>query len=134
MSEQVSLAIIAICMIVIALAIVVTAAALTVLALRIRKSVVTITNRTQPLISQATDTVKVANDAVNTVKARTDEIMTTAEDTVQDVSRRVKTMSNIVQESISPPIINVASVVTGVSKGLEVLAQMRRRGGNGHGR
>lgn len=132
MSQQLSLAIMAICMIIITLSIMVMAVAVTVLALRTRKSVVTLTNRAGPLISQATETVKTANGVVQSVKAHTDGIMEKAETTVDSITRKVKTTTDIVQESISPPIITAASVMTGVSRGLEALSHMRRRGGNGH--
>lgn len=133
MSQTVSLAIIAICMLVITVAILGTAIALLIVALAAKKSINKLTSRAQPLISQATETVKTANSIANTVKARTEGIIGKAEDTVDDVSRRIKTTTNIIQESISPPMINIASLVTGVSRGLEVLGQSRRRGGNGHG-
>lgn len=125
-------AIIAICMIVIALSILVTAIALTFLAFRVRKSVGTLTVKAQPLISQATETAKAAKGVADTVKNHADGIMAKAEDTVDSVTRKVKATTNIVEESISPPIITVASVLTGVSRGLEVLSHMRKQGGNGH--
>lgn len=132
MSIQVSQTIIAICMIVLTLSIVVVAIALTMLALRLRSSVDTLTKRVQPLITQATETVKTANSVAQTLKAGTQEIVSKAGDTVDNVSRRVKLTSNMIQDSINPPIITLASVMTGLQRGLEVFSQVRRRGGDGH--
>lgn len=134
MSEQVSLAIIAICMLVVTVSIVVVAIVLTIVVLRANKSINTLTKRVQPLIAQANETAKTANGVVQVVKTRTEEIMNTAENTVDTVARKVKITTDIVQESISPPLITVASVMTGVSRGLEVLSQMRGKGGDGHAR
>jgi uncharacterized protein YlxW (UPF0749 family) len=132
MSQQLSLAVMAICMLVITLAILVVSIVSVMLIMRVRKSVTSVTNRAQPLISQATETVKTANSVAQNVKAHADRIMDRAEDTVDSVTRKVKTTSNVIQESVNPSVITVASVLTGVSRGLEVWSQVRRRGGNGH--
>lgn len=132
MSIQVAQTIMAICMIVLTLSIVVAAIALTMLALRLRKSVDTMTNKVQPLITQATETVKTANGVAQTLKVGAQDIIHKTEDTVESVTRRVKVTSGMIQESINAPVITVASVLTGVQRGLEALSQIRRRGGDGH--
>ena len=134
MSVEVSLGIIAICMLVITAYTVAVAIALTLFALRLRKSVTTMTNRVQPLIAQATETVKIVNGVAQSVKDHAEAIMDKAEKTVDNVAQKIKTTTSIIQESISPPIITIASFMTGVSRGLEVLSQVRKRGGDGHAR
>lgn len=124
--------IIAICMIVIAASIMFASIAIVLLALRLRKSVGTLTIKVQPLISQATETAKTAKSIAETAKSHADGILNKAENTVDVVTRKVKTTTNVLQDSLNPPIVTVASVLTGVSRGLEVLSQMRKRGGNGH--
>lgn len=132
MSTQVSLAIIAICMLVITVGTLVLTVPLIMLALSARKSLATITNKTQPLISQVEETVKTANGIAHTVKVRAEGIMDKAETTVDSVSKKVRTTSNIVQQTISPPIISVASLITGISKGLEFFREYQSRKGTSH--
>lgn len=134
MSQQLSLAILAISMLVITFFTVLISVVTVVVLLRLRSSISTLTNRVQPLISQATETVKAANGVADSVKLHADHIMGKAEDAVEDVSRKVKATTNIVHESISPPMVTVASLVTGVSRGLEVWGQVHKRGGNGNAR
>jgi predicted PurR-regulated permease PerM len=134
MSVQVSVGIIAICILVLTFATFIATLVLALLGLRVSRSIATLTNRVQPLVTQATETAKTVNSMAQTVKAHADGIMSKAEDTVDNVAQKVKLTSNIVQESISPPLITAASVITGLSRGLEVLSQLRKRGGNGHAR
>jgi hypothetical protein len=132
MSQQVSLGIMAICLLVITLSILVVSVVTALLLLRLRKAVTTLTNKSQPLISQATEMVRTANGVAQTVKLHADNIMNQAENTVDDVSRRVKSTTNILQESISRPVVSMASVMTGVTRGVEVWNEIRKGGGNGH--
>lgn len=134
MSLQLSLAITAICMLVITFFTVLISVVTVLVLLRLRSSVSTLTIKAQPLISQATETVKTANGIAETVRLHTDHIMGKAENTVEEVTRRVRTTTSMVHESISPPMVTVASLLTGVSRGLEVWGQVHKRGGNGNAR
>jgi uncharacterized protein YoxC len=125
-------AIIAICAIVATVGLIAVAIGIAILAWRVSKSVGTLTNKAQPLISQAKETVMTANGIAQTVKDHAEGIKGKAEDTVETVTRKVKTTSELLQESVSPPIITLGSVIAGVTRGLEVLGSARKRGGNGH--
>lgn len=132
MSVQVSVEIIAICILVLSGITLIVAGAAIWFFISVASSVKAVTKKAQPLISNATETVKSANYVAETAKVRINEIMRKAEQTVDNVSKKVTVTSDMIQDSISPPLISIASVVTGVSKGLEVISQARRRGGNGH--
>jgi uncharacterized protein YoxC len=132
MSVQVSVEIIAICILVLSAISLIVAGFAIWFFIVAGKSVSTLSRKAQPLISHATDTVKSVNYVAETAKVRVNEIMTRAEQTADNISKKVMVTSNMIQDSISPPLISLASLVTGVSKGIEVIAQARKRGGNGH--
>lgn len=70
---------------------------------------------------------KVSGDVVT----KAEHIADLSERVAERVAQRVDTTSAIVQEAISRPVINLASVRTGVHKGLEVWQELSKaRGGN----
>lgn len=130
MSVQVSNGIIAICMIVIASGAIIATLVVVIIALQIRKYIALLTRKTSPLIIQAADTMKNINLAVEKVKNGTEDIVNKTEETVDGVTQKIKFTTSMIQETINTPLITLASTMTGITRGLELLNQIRKRGGN----
>lgn len=130
MSVQVSNGIIAICMIVIASGAIIATLVVVIIAFQIRKYIALLTRKTSPLIIQAADTMKNINQAVEKVKNGTEDIVNKTEETVDGVTQKIKFTTSMIQETINTPLITLASTMTGITRGLELLNQIRKRGGN----
>jgi len=66
------------------------------------------------------------------VASKAGHIAELSEQVAERVAQRVDTTSSIVQEAISGPMINLASVRAGVGKGMEVWQELQKaKGGNG---
>lgn len=59
------------------------------------------------------------NDLVDKVEDRTERIMDISEDTVRKVSGTVLTTTDMVQDTITSPIISLSSLLAGVSKAMK---------------
>jgi uncharacterized protein YneF (UPF0154 family) len=133
MSLTVSNTIIAICMMIITLSIIAFVVGVLVAMFKIRGMVDRTLKDAKPAMNQAAETMRTVSDVARTVQSRVDHIMHIAEETADNVSRKVKTTSSMITETIAPPLISVSSLVTGVSRGLEIWNTMKKQGGNGHG-
>jgi uncharacterized protein YoxC len=98
----------------------------------IRKSINKLIEQANPAIKRVETTLTAVGDIAESVRARTDEIGHTVEDTLEDVSRKVRSTTSVLEESVRPPLVSMASVLAGLSKGLEVWSE-RKKGGNSHG-
>ncbi|MHB1001208.1 MAG: hypothetical protein ACYC27_18350 [Armatimonadota bacterium] len=78
-------------------------------------------NSVQPVLSEVKSTINNVNSMVDKVENKAERIMEISEDTARKVSGRVVATTNIVQESITTPLINISSVLTGISKAITVL-------------
>jgi uncharacterized protein YoxC len=105
---------------------------LTAAVVMVRKSVNKLIETANPAIKRAEATLTAVGDIAENVRVRTDEIGQTVEETVEDVSRKVRSTTSVIEDSVRPPLVNVASVLAGLSKGLQVWSDMKR-GGNSHG-
>jgi hypothetical protein len=85
-----------------------------------------------PAMKRAEATINTVGGIAETVRFRTDEITHTVEETVEDVSRKVRSTTTVIEDAVTPPLINVASVLAGVSRGLQVWSELSKRGGNSH--
>jgi uncharacterized protein YoxC len=105
---------------------------LTAAVIIIRKSVNKAIEAANPAIKRAEATLARVEGIAESVRARTDEIGQTVENTVEDVSRKVISTTSVIEDSVRPPLVSVASVLAGLSKGLQVWSDSKR-GGNSHG-
>lgn len=100
-------------------------------------------NRIDRILDSAEGVVETVKEAAHTVAQRADavsgevaskaqRIAQLSEDVAERVAQRVDTTTFIVQEAISKPMVNLASVRAGVGKGLEVWQELSKaKGGNG---
>ncbi|MDO8588872.1 MAG: hypothetical protein Q7T82_17735 [Armatimonadota bacterium] len=120
----------AISVLVIALALTVGLAAAAVV---IKRSVSRVLEAANPAMKRAEATISTVGGIAETVRTRTDEISQTVEETVDDVSRKVKTTTSVIEDAVRPPLIGMASMLAGVSKGLQVWTELSKKGGKSRG-
>ncbi|MDO8684620.1 MAG: hypothetical protein Q7N50_14230 [Armatimonadota bacterium] len=108
---------------------------ITAAVLMIRGYVNRLLNAVDPAMKRAEAALEKVNGIAETVRTRTEEIAHTVEDTVEDVSGKVKSTTSMLEDAVRPPLVNVASVLAGVSKGLQVWSELsKEKGGDGRGK
>ncbi len=90
----------------------------------------TITNKMDPVIVKATDTIETVQRVTANVGEKADQILTRGEVLTDTVSSRVETTAGVVQKAVTGPLINLSSLIMGVSKGVEVYTRSNSNGKN----
>lgn len=121
--------IVAICMMVITLFIIAWAVGMLIAVFQVRNILRKTSARAEPAIAKAEDAIGTVNSMVHTVQQRVEGITTTAEATVEVVSRRIKGTTEVITETAASPFITLSSLVTGISRGLEVYSSLKKRTG-----
>ena len=80
----------------------------------------TVVNKIDPVLSKATDTIEIVQRVTSNVGEKADQILTKGEALTDNVSTRVEKTAGVVQKSVTEPLINLSSLITGVSKGFSV--------------
>ena len=80
----------------------------------------TVTNKLDPLVGKATDAIETVQRVTTNVGEKADQILTKGEALTDDVSDRVEKTADVVQRSVTEPLINLSSLITGISKGFSV--------------
>ena len=80
----------------------------------------TATNKMDPLIVKATDAIETVQRVTNNVGAKADQLLVKGEALTDDVSGRVEKTAGVVQSAVVGPLINLSSIISGVSKGFAV--------------
>ena len=88
----------------------------------------TITNKLDPVIVKATDTIETVQRVTTNVGEKADQILTRGETLTDSVSDRVEKTAEVVQQAVTGPLINLSSLITGVSKGFEAYAHPTENG------
>lgn len=82
----------------------------------------TVTNKLDPVIVKATDTIETVQRVTANVGEKADQILTKGEALTDNVSGKVEKTADVVQHAVTGPLINLSSLITGVSKGFSVYA------------
>ena len=90
----------------------------------------TITTKLDPVIVKATDTIETVQRVTANVGEKADHILTRGETLTDTVSSRVETTADVVQKAVTGPLINLSSLIMGVSKGVEVYTKSNDNGKN----
>jgi hypothetical protein len=85
-------------------------------------------HRTEPLLQRANELVGKLDALASTVEARMTGVLDTAERLVRDVTQKVDTTTSIAEETISQPLIGAASLMAGISRGLDAYREMTEKG------
>lgn len=80
----------------------------------------TITNKLDPVIVKATDTIETVQRVTASVGEKADHILSRGETMTDSVSDRVEKTAGVVQQAVTGPLINLSSLISGVTKGVEV--------------
>ena len=87
---------------------------------RLLKLLDTVTNKLDPVIAKATDTIETVQRVTTNVGEKADQILTKGEALTDNVSDRVEKTADVVQHAVTEPLINLSSLITGISKGFSV--------------
>lgn len=87
--------------------------------------------RVQPVLDHVNQITGQVSQIVEKVAPRVEQIAEDSEDTVHSVTSKVKTTSNLVTENVARPIVNIASLLTGVQRGIEVWKTAKTENGDG---
>lgn len=88
----------------------------------------TITNKLDPVIMKATDTIETVQRVTANVGEKADHILSRGELLTNSVSGRVEQTADVVQKAVTGPLISLSSLITGVSKGVEVYTKSSSNG------
>ncbi len=75
----------------------------------------------KPAISEAASTLKTVNELADKVEEKAEDILDISEQTARRVSGSVVATTDMVRQSVTTPLISVSSVLSGVSRALDVL-------------
>ena len=78
-------------------------------------------NSVQPVLKEAKSTINNVNTLVDKVENKTERILEISEDTARKVSGRVVATTDIVQDTITSPLINISSIVAGINRAFTIL-------------
>ncbi len=84
------------------------------------KTLDTVVAKIDPVLNKATDTIETVQRVTNNVGEKADQILTKGEALTDNVSGRVEKTADVVQKSVTGPLINLSSLITGISKGFSV--------------
>lgn len=82
----------------------------------------TMTDKLDPLIGKASNAVDTVTRVTTNVGAKADQVLVKGEALTDDVSGRVEKTAGVVQSAVIGPLINVSSLINGVTKGFAVYA------------
>lgn len=94
----------------------------------------TATNKIDPMIAKATDAIETVQRVTNNVGAKADQLLVKGEALTDDVSGRVEKTAGVVQSAVIGPLINLSSVINGVSKGFQVYSHAKTDGHSENGK
>jgi len=112
-------------------------ALLAVVAIALRKisdQVEKLTGMAEPAIAKASNTLDTVQRVTMTVGEKADSILTRSETMTDNVSDKVERTASVVQQAVTTPLVNLSSLIAGVSKGFSVYGGTVSGKRNGHGR
>ena len=72
-----------------------------------------------PAVSEVKSTIHNVNTLVDKVEDKAERIMIIGEETARTVSSKVVATTDLVQETVTSPLINASSILTGVLRAVE---------------
>lgn len=84
------------------------------------KTLDTVVSKIDPVLSKATDTIETVQRVTANVGEKADQVLTKGEALTDNISEKVERTADVVQKSVTGPLINVSSMITGISKGFAV--------------
>ena len=84
------------------------------------KQVDTLADKLDPILGKATDTIETVQRVTTNVGEKADQILTKGETLTDSLSVKTERTANVVQKSVTGPLISISSLITGISKGFSV--------------
>jgi predicted PurR-regulated permease PerM len=94
---------------------------------KIQQQLTMLTNKVEPVVTKASDTLDTVNRVTVTVGEKADHILTRGEELTDSVSLNVEKTATVVQNTVTTPLINLSSLLAGVSKGFSVWGRSASR-------
>jgi uncharacterized protein YoxC len=92
----------------------------------------TVIGKIDPVLSKATDAIETVQRVTSNVGEKADQILTKGEALTDNVSDKVERTAEVVQKSVTGPLINLSSLISGVSKGFSVYSDSNNKSNNKH--
>lgn len=89
-----------------------------------------------PVIVKTSATLDSVQRVTANVGEKADQILTRGEALTEDLSRKVESTATVVEETVTTPLINLSSLIAGVTKGVSVWGKSvspKTNGKNGSG-
>jgi hypothetical protein len=86
-------------------------------------------NKVDPAVTKVTDTLEQVQRVTMTIGERADTILARGERMTETVSDNVEKTSYVVRNTVTKPLIQISSLVTGLSKGFSTWSQNATQGG-----
>ncbi len=80
----------------------------------------TLADKLDPVIGKATDTIETVQRVTTNVGEKADQILTKGEVLTDSLSVKTERTADVVQKSVTGPLISLSSLITGISKGFSV--------------
>ena len=87
---------------------------------KLQQAVNSLATKVEPIVIKASDTLDTVHRVTVTVGAKADSILTRGEALTDNVSQNVEKTATVVQNTVTTPLINLSSLISGVSKGFTV--------------
>jgi len=87
---------------------------------KLQQQVDKLTTKVEPVIVKASTTLDTVQRVTVSVGEKADTILTRGESLTDNVSQKIETTANVVENTVTKPLINLSSLIAGVSKGVSV--------------
>jgi predicted PurR-regulated permease PerM len=104
--------------------------ALTFALIKMQRQVEKITEKIDPIIAKTSDTLDSVQRVTATVGEKADSILSRGEKMTENVSSNVERTASVVRSAVTTPLINLSSILTGVTKGFSVWGRSATGGTN----
>jgi predicted PurR-regulated permease PerM len=100
---------------------------------KIEQQVEKLTRMAEPVVAKASNTLDTVQRITVNVGEKADAILTKGEALTDSMSEKVEQTTTVVQETVTTPLINLSSLITGVSTGLSVWSRLTTNGAKNGG-
>lgn len=108
-------------------------AVLAIAVTKMQQQVAKLTDKLEPIIAKASVTMDTVQRITANVGEKADVILTRGEALTENLSHKVENTADVVQETVTTPLINLSSLLAGISRGFSVWGAMQGIGKNGTG-
>ena len=77
-------------------------------------------DKVDPIILKTTNAIDTVQRVTTNIGAKADQVLVKGEALTDDVSGRVEKTAGVVQSAVIKPLIDVSSIISGISKGFQV--------------